>query len=175
MIRERLPEHLAWNGEHPSEAALVALADAQIDLVPESVLVHLETCSACNHALAEIATLSVAAEQALAALPREQVAPASAQVVRLPIPWRALLVAAAVAALGATPALLEAPGAVTSMTTSAVHVAPAMMKAITQLFRAEHGSAWLTLASAILLLVVGFALTRALPTPKRDDFRGASR
>jgi hypothetical protein len=175
MSQVELPEHLAWNGEHASEAALAALADAQIDIVPASVLAHLETCEECNHALAELATLSVAAEGALQAIPREELAPASAQVIRLPIPWRALLVAAAVAALGAAPSMLEVPGEVSTMTTSLVRIAPALVKTLAQLFRAEHRSLWLTLASAVLLLVVGFALTRALPAPNGTRDRGVSR
>jgi hypothetical protein len=175
MSRELLPEHIAWNGEHASEAALVALADAQIDLVPESVVAHLETCPDCNAALAELATLSVSAEAAILSAPRVENAPASAQVLRLPIPWRALLVAAAVAALGAAPAVLEAPGHVSSMTTSFVHIAPALVKVLAQLFRQERASMWLTLVSAVFLLLVGVVLTRALPQPQRVDSRGASR
>jgi hypothetical protein len=177
MNREVLPEHLAWNGEHASEAALVALADAQIDVVPDSVVRHLETCAECNRALAELATLSVSAEAALLSAPGlksgKQEAPASAQVLRLPIPWRALLVAAAVAALGAAPSMLEAPGQVSSTATSLVHIAPALVKALAQLFHESRG--WLTVASAVLLLLVGVVLTRALPQPRRVDSRGASR
>jgi hypothetical protein len=175
MSREILPEHIAWNGEHASEAALVALADAQIDLVPESVVAHLETCAECNRALAELATLSVSTEAAILTAPRVETAPASAQVLRLPIPWRALLVAAAVAALGAAPYVAEAPGQFSSTTTSLVRIVPALVKALAQLFRAQSASMWVTLASAVFLLLVGVALTRALPQPQRVDSRGASR
>jgi hypothetical protein len=178
MSRERqmLPEHLAWNGEHASEAALVALADAQVDIVPDSVARHLETCPECNDLLAELATLSVSAEAAILSAPRvESVPAASAQVLRLPIPWRALVIAAAVAALGAAPALAEAPGRMSSLTTSVVRIAPALVKALAQLFRAQNSSVGLTFASAIFLLMVGVALTRALPQPRRVDSRGASR
>jgi hypothetical protein len=170
MSREVLPEHLAWNGEHASEVALVALADAQIAIVPRSVVLHLETCAECNLALAELAALSISAEAAILSAPRvEATVPVSVR--RLPVPWRAVLVAAAVAALGAAPSLLEAPGRLTSL----VRIAPALFKALAQLFRAEHASSWHSLVSAVFLLLVGVALTRALPLPRRVESPGASR
>jgi hypothetical protein len=142
--------------------------------VPESVVAHLETCAECNQALAAFATLSVSAEAAMLSAPRVEVAPASAKILSLPIPWRALLVAASVAALGAAPSVLEAPGEVSSMTTSLVRIAPTLVKALAQIFRTEHVSVWLTLASAVFLLLVGVAVTRALPVPRRVDYAGVA-
>jgi len=158
-MSDELPEDHAWNGAHASEAAIVMIADAQLHLVPDTVLAHVDTCAECNHAIAEAAMLSVHTGEALAAMASD------AKVVRLAIPWRALLAAAAVALVGALPSLVDAPAELGTTAVSVVRTAPHVAKGLGQLLHADTGSLWVTLVPAVLLLIVGFALTRALPTP----------
>lgn len=163
MKQRKLPEELAWSGEHASEVALVAIGDGQVEIVPAAVLAHVETCVACNRAMAEAVMLSVSTGQALAAMARSESAPA-ASTAHLPVPWRSLLVAAALALVGATPALLDARGGLPSGAASLIKSAPLVLKSIGHLLRADARPLWTTLAPAAFLLLVGFVLTRALPS-----------
>jgi hypothetical protein len=103
--------------------------------------------------------LSVHTGAALAAIPREELAPAS---VRASVPWRWLVAAAVVALLGALPSLVEAPAHLTNVIVSFVRSAPLLAKSATRLLSTD-GAPWLTVVTALVLLAVGFALTRALP------------
>jgi hypothetical protein len=85
--------------------------------------------------------------------------------VRLAIPWRALLAAAAVALVGALPSLVDAPAEIGTTAATVVRSAPQIARGLRHAFEASGGSPWVTLAPAALLLLLGFALTRALPTP----------
>ncbi len=158
MKRTKLPEEIAWCGEHASEIAIVAIADAQADVIPKALLAHVAECAECSHSIAKAADLSVVTQEMLAALPR------SASV-RFRVPWRALLLAALVATLGAVPALLDAGTGQSSAFVSCARSLPVLTKGITHLFRGDARPLWLTLVSAGLLLVAGFALARALPSP----------
>jgi hypothetical protein len=162
MNPKHLPEELAWTGEHASEIAIAAIADAQRGVVPDGVYAHLETCRECNEAVAQAALLSVQAGHALQAMPETALASSP---MRSPLPWRALLAAAAVGLVGAIRALLEAPSSVSSAEVSILHSAPLFAKAFTHLLHSEGAPLWLTLSSAALLVVLGFAVTRALPAP----------
>lgn len=163
MRSKSLPEDLAWSGEHASEIAIVAIADAQTGILPPAVVSHVESCARCSDALAEATMLSIQTGEALAAVPvsARELAPESA---RATLPWRALVAAMFVAALGAVPALLDARG-VSGSAVSLVRSAPIVMKGLRHLAGASGFPLWMTLGSAALLVLVSIALTRALPSP----------
>jgi hypothetical protein len=165
MTSPKLPIEQAWSGAHASEAALVMVADAQVHLVPDAVVAHVEGCADCSRALAEAAMLSVRTGEELLGVPRGELVQERAKVVRLTIPWRALLAAAAVGLVGALPSLVEAPAEIGTAAATVVRSAPQIARGLSHVFEASGSSPWVTLAPAALLLLLGFALTRALPTP----------
>src|SRR4051794_26750402 len=100
MKTKKLAEELAWSGEHASEIAIVALADAQLDLVPDDVANHVERCEECSLALADATMLSMATADALAQMPER--APVSDGLrTRAPLPWRMIIAALGLATVGA--------------------------------------------------------------------------
>jgi hypothetical protein len=161
--KKQLPEELVWSGEHASEIAIVALADAQLALVPDDVSRHVETCEVCSLALADATMLSLATADALHAMPEpERVSDGGRS--RAPLPWRMLGVAMGLATFGLVPALLDARG-LSGSAVSLVRSAPIVMKGLRQAAQSSGFPLWMTLGSALLLVVVSVALTRALPSP----------
>ena len=163
MKGKELSEELAWSGEHASEIAIVALADAQVDIVPDAVANHVEACESCALALADATMLSMATADALQMMPEpERVSEPGAE--RLPLPWRMLAAALGLATVGAVPALLDARG-FSGSALSVVRSAPVVMRSLRQAAQSAGFPLWLTLGSAALLLVLSVALTRALLSP----------
>jgi len=161
--KKQLSEELAWSGEHASEIAIVALADAQDGLVPDDVCRHVETCEVCSMELADATLLSMATADALHAMPEPERVSDGGRF-RTPLPWRMLGVAFALATGGLVPALLDARG-LSGSAVSIVRSAPIVMKSLRQAAQSSGFPLWATLGSALLLLVVSVALTRALPSP----------
>lgn len=161
--KKQLSEELAWSGEHASEIAIVSLADAQMDLVPDAVVRHVETCESCTLALADATMLSMATADALAKMPDP--APVSDGLrTRAPMPWRMMLAALGLAAAGAVPALADARG-LSGSAVSLVRSTPVLMKSLRQAAQAGGMPLWVTLSAAVLLLACSALLTRALPSP----------
>ena len=158
-----LSEELAWSGEHASEVAIVALADAQTELLPADVVLHVETCAHCCEALAEAALLSLQTADALTAMPQSERASHTALGAR-GVPWRMLLAALGVAGAGAVPALLDARG-LSGSAVSMVRSAPLVMRGVRHAVQSAGLPLWMTLGSAALLIVISVVLTRALPSP----------
>ena len=161
MSTQKLPETLAWTGEHASELAICAIADAQVSMIPDAVLAHCEMCAECNGAIATAALLSMATGEALAEVPRASLAPASMDV--RPIPWRALAIAAVVAIVCGVPSLVEATREAPTAAAAFFQGASIVVKGVGHLLRADAVPMWATLGPALLLMAVAFALTRALP------------
>ena len=88
-------ERTASGEEHPSDVAIVLVADGAHGLVPPEVLVHLEGCASCAVRVAEALELSLRADVAL----RE----AQPRAVAHPFPTRLFLAAIALAAVGMVP------------------------------------------------------------------------
>ncbi len=162
MKPKKLSEELAWSGEHASEIAIVALADAQ-DIVPEAVSQHVEACEECALALADATMLSMATAEAMHEMPAPQRV-SDGGIARAPIPWRMILAALGLATVGAVPTLLDTHG-LSGSAVSLVKSAPIVMKGLRQAAQSSGLPIWMTLGSALLLIVVSFALTRALPSP----------
>lgn len=90
-----------WIDDHLSDAALGALADGQIGVVPDDACSHAETRPSCSERLAVIATSALEIDHAMARL----VADRLRQSRRFPF---ALVVAAlALAGIGAAPSLAD--------------------------------------------------------------------
>ena len=66
-----LPDDLVWAaGGHASDVVLTAMADGQVDIVPPTVLAHVDGCRACTTHLGNAALLSLHAGREMALLPR---------------------------------------------------------------------------------------------------------
>ncbi|MET0384375.1 MAG: hypothetical protein ABW321_00375 [Polyangiales bacterium] len=66
----KLATALVWDAEgHLAEPALHAVADAEIELLPEAALTHLEGCAHCSQRVGDVAMLALEVDVALATLP----------------------------------------------------------------------------------------------------------
>ena len=159
-----LPEDILWaEGGHASDIVLTAMADGQVDIVPNSVLAHVDQCRACTTHLGNAALLSLHAGREIAIVARE--AESSA---RAPLPRLAIFLGLAFAVLGLLPTFADSPSALGSARTFATHDVPLLVSGLGTLGRRlmEPGSSSalvITYGAATLLVVMAFALVRLLP------------
>jgi hypothetical protein len=100
----KLPLDLVWDEDgHADEVALAAIADGELDLLPDNAIAHVGACDVCTSRLGEQAWLSVETGALLGEAGRvRQSEPALRKLPTLP-----LAAALLVALLGAVPSLLE--------------------------------------------------------------------
>jgi hypothetical protein len=84
---DQLPAHLLWNGHHPSELALSALADGERAVVGDPVWAHVASCPTCMDQLSELALITADLQSLVASAAIRTPAPA---------PWAAVAVVAVV-------------------------------------------------------------------------------
>src|SRR4051812_23839877 len=78
-VDQKLDSSLVWDHEHLAETALQALADGELDLLPETAVMHVAACAHCDQRLAAVALQAVELAGALAApAPAAAAAPVSA-------------------------------------------------------------------------------------------------
>lgn len=160
---DMLPDDLLWaEGGHASDVVLTAVADGQLDIVPQTVRAHLEACPACTRHLGNAALLSLHAGRELAILASEGDAAA-----RAPLPRLAIALGLAVAALGLLPSLLD-PSSFHSAKAFATHDLPMLASGFGTLARrlldpSSPVALVLTYGVAALLVFMALALVRLLP------------
>jgi hypothetical protein len=161
---EFLPDELLWaDGGHASDVVLTAMADGQVDIVPNSVIAHVDGCRACTTHLGNAALLSLHTGREIAMVAR--VADAGA---RAPLPRLAIVLGLVVAALGLVPRLSDGTSAVGNVKTFATHDVPLLLTGLSTLGRRllEPGSPiglGLTYGAAALLVIMALTLVRLLP------------
>jgi hypothetical protein len=157
-----------WRDDgHVDDVALAAIADAELDIVPDQAVRHVGACDACTARLGEQALLSLSTSEALSLLePAAQHAPA-----RQPIPVPAILVALTLAALGAMPAMIKLVGGIASAPELALRgfllssrAGAALIRAVAGAEAATWAVAWA--AATAVLLVLGALIARAAPARK---------
>lgn len=162
---------------HISDLAATVAADGQDHLLPSVVLEHLAECESCMTRVGEAAMLSIDAGEELVQFHREAKAvqglPAA---VRPPLPVRALLAALLLAALGALPALSNAPQRIAQLWSAVMAVAPHIVRGGLALARAGSDAVgpalWVaSVLSVLVLFLTGLAIARALP---RSSLVGAA-
>ncbi len=159
-----LPDDLLWaDGGHASDIVLTALADGQIDIVPPSVLAHVERCTSCTTHLGNAALLSLHTHREIGAM--KSAAVAAAEVARRPLPRVAIVLGLLVAIAGMVPSFSTDAA---EAKTFATHELPVILRGLETLGRRalEPGSSFglvLTYGSAAALVVMALALVRLLP------------
>ncbi len=154
---------------HISDLAATVAADGQDHLLPAVVLEHLAECESCMKRVGDAAMLSLDAGQVLVQWHDEaRAGQVVAQAVRPPLPVRALLVALVLAAVGALPALSNAPLRIARLWSGLVAAAPPVVRAAAAIARAGSDaigpSLWLaSLLSIVVLFLAGLAIARTLP------------
>jgi hypothetical protein len=142
---------------HLSEIGAGALADGQDALIPADLLAHAASCPECQLRLGQQALQVELVHRALGADP----APALASTRAPALPWRSLLIAAALAALGAAPTLLAPETAASARTL--LRMAPALLLALGRALQEPDMTtrmATMSWAGALVLALVGAALAR---------------
>ena len=154
MIRQdALNDEIVWDeGGHLSEIAKCALADGQDAILPPAALEHFARCHACIESVGEAALFSAELTAALG----------EAAVAHRAAPWIPIAAALAIAALSAFPAL---GGARASLSAAGLFLSHALRMLGRALFDvAVHGLApTFYLASTLVLLAMGFTVTRLVP------------
>lgn len=160
---ELLPEELVWDETgHITELAATAIADGEVHLLPQAATAHLDACERCLRATGEAALLSVKSAEWLGSPERRPQAKEATR--RAPLPWAAIAAALAIAALGALPSLLHVPHGLIDAARVMGSIAPAAARgAKIAAFDSPFAPA-LSYAAAALLLVVGLAIVRQIPT-----------
>ena len=159
MSHEHLPDELLWaDGGHASDIVLTAIADGQLEIVPQNARAHVESCTACMQHLGNAALLSLHAGRQLAARAQYD---ASLADKRMPLPRLAIALGLAVALVGLLPELgpLRA-----FLTTDAPLIARGAGTVGRSLVEGNAGAGLvLTYGTAALLVAMGFVLVRLLP------------
>jgi hypothetical protein len=148
-----LEEDLVWDDTgHLSEIAKSALADGQDAILSSRALSHFAQCHACIESVGEAALLSVELGAALR----------GARAPRRFAPWIPIGAALAIAALSAIPMLSVARLWLSTTGSFVVRVPRILGRAAVEV--AAHGFApTFYLASTLVLLAMGFAVTRLMP------------
>ncbi len=165
-MTQKLPDELVWDqGGHLSEIALTSIADGQESILPEAAAAHFGSCSACMQSMGNAALLSTR----VAGLIAETSATASAaqpsgQVATFPIPVSAIAAAVLLAAVGALPSITDLPMWISEASFLFTRTIPLFFRSGIALVRSSGSlSPAVSYACAALLLMAGFAVTRAVP------------
>lgn len=150
-----------WDADgHLMDAAIIALADGQDEILPNACTQHALDCESCAHRVGEAAMLAARVGDAL-----RSVTPAPARA-RLP---RALLaVALLLAAVGALPSLPDVSGRAILFFTALPRLAPLLIESSLNLSRVvREGPVGAALSGSVFLLLsfVGFFVARASRRP----------
>jgi hypothetical protein len=159
-MTQKLPNELVWDqGGHLSEIALTSLADGQESILPEAAAAHFASCSACMQSMGNAALLSTRVAGLLA-----EGAKATEQVPAFPIPVSAIAAAVLLAAVGALPAITDLPMWISEASFLFTRTIPLFFRSGIALVRSSGSlSPAVSYACAALLLMAGFAVTRAVP------------
>lgn len=165
---QTLPLELVWQDDgHASEVALAAIADGEVELVPDQVASHVGACDACTARLGEQALLSLSTGEALAE------AGLTAAPARRPLPVLAIALALCVAALGAAPAVVQLLGGIAGAPEVALRGVLLTTRAGSTLIRAlasADSSLWAVAwtAASVVLVSLGLLVARASRRQQRS-------
>jgi hypothetical protein len=157
----QLESSLVWDQDgHLAEAALGALVDGELDLVPEQAVAHAAGCRSCEQRLGRAALLAVEIAETIA---NRRFGVATA---RRPLPVAALVVALGVALVGLLPALWGATARLALIPMLVGRAAPVLARGLTRVLGEASGSgAFVVVAwgAAALLVMGGVVIARRAP------------
>jgi len=176
----KLEAALVWDGAgHLAEAAIAALVDGELGLLPDEAVGHAGECPLCAERVGQAALLAVDIDIALEARRRAARAlapvPANAVHVRRPLPWVALAAAFVIAIAGQVPALRELPAVMVRLPSVVLHALPVYARALALAMGQAHSSGLLLktwFATATLLIIAGSLVARL--APRSMSYRRAS-
>ncbi|HMR07238.1 MAG TPA: hypothetical protein PKA88_15750 [Polyangiaceae bacterium] len=173
MTEHGLEPELVWQSDgHLSEEALVALADAELDLLPESAQLHAGDCEACAERLGEMALLSARAHEAFTALADAPVAAPAP--VRFPV--FSVILAVLLAAVGLLPTLRDSLRELMSLPAAALQGLLVLSKSAGVLMRhGFEGPVWIAAwcGAFVLLALAGLVISRV--APRQLAWKGVTR
>lgn len=185
---EALSLELLWGEEgHASELAITLMADEEVGALPGVLTAHVDQCAACTDRLADAVVLSLSVETELraAGLMVAGAAATARDWDRAPMPHVALeslrfpvaavALGVVVAALGASPVLLQAP-TLPLLVSQVVSKVPVLLRAVrvmSPVFAEQVGTALMlaSLFAVALFLTGGWLVSRAVRAP-RDFAKG---
>jgi len=157
----QLDSSLVWDqGGHLAEAALTALADGELDLLPEQAVAHAVGCRLCDERLGRAALLAVDIAETLA---NRRLGIVS---VRRPLPAAAFAGALAIALVGLVPALSGVVAKLARIPTLVAHATPVLARGLTRAVGDASGSGTFLVvgwATAALLVLAGVMIARRAP------------
>ena len=165
-VDQKLDSSLVWDREHLGETALQALADGELDLLPEAAVKHVGACRHCDQRLAIVALQAVDVATLLAArVPGSAPAPAPVRS-RRPFPLPAFVVALAVVVTGLLDQLDRALDGLTRLPSLVAHASPVLLRGLKVAFGGATASPAIAAASWVagpLLVLVGVLIARVAP------------
>lgn len=179
---EMLPAELLWEDDgHLTEVALGAIADGEDALVSPKAVLHLDDCDRCLSALGVMARRAEIVAEVVASSAQHE-APASLVAVSgkraaMRSPRFAIASGLVVAVLGALPILARFPSFVSLVTFVFTRGLPVLMHMAAELWVSVDSrvAGLLPLAAALVLVVTGTMVARALPRISMDvERQGAS-
>jgi hypothetical protein len=169
-VDQKLDATFVWDqAGHLTEAALHALADGELALLPEQALVHSAGCRQCEQRLGTIALLAVEIGSALAKHRPELVS------VRRPLPVAAFVAALAIAVLGVVTQLGGMAAQVMRLPILIAHASPVLARGIALAVGGTSGRVGFAVAgwvAAALLVLVGVLIARRVP--QRLNLKGSA-
>ncbi|MEO6419341.1 MAG: hypothetical protein ABIP39_08055 [Polyangiaceae bacterium] len=162
-MTQKLPDEIVWDeGGHLSEIALTSIADGQEAILPEAAGAHFASCSVCMQSMGNAALLSTRVAGLLAE--GASAAQATAEAPVFPIPVSAIAAAVLLAAVGALPSITDLPMWISEASFLFTRTIPLFFRSGIALVRSSGSlSPAVSYACAALLLMAGFAITRAVP------------
>jgi hypothetical protein len=172
---EQLPAELLWEDDgHLSDVVITALGDAQDAIVPAAGHAHLASCDKCMGRVGEAAMLSMdTGEELRNAVGRTEVAPMSLaddsrRRMAMRPPRFAIAAALGIAAIGCIPFALHASSSLGGVWFAITHGLPTLLHTAAHLFAsapAQRAAIVLPVVSAMVLVMAGVLVARALPRP----------
>jgi hypothetical protein len=172
-LEPKLDETLVWDESgHLADTAVSALADGELELLPDPALQHADTCSECADRVGAVALLALEVAEVLGAVEQRlpvttsQVVPARtlAAARRRPLPLAPLMIALVVAFIAILPSLNALAPKLIRMQAFSALALPLVAQLIAHVLTRAIQSGllvWVALLSAGLLLLGGTAIARA--------------
>lgn len=163
-----LEPELVWQDDgHLTDVAVTALADGQVELLPESARSHAMVCGGCAERIGAAALMSLDAGQALEEAAGELgLVPAAPIKARQPLPIAAIAAALVLALLGVVPSLpilrsllVQTPGLLLQSIPAVVHSAAVVLESAAN--PVELAVLWC--AVAVMLMAAGLVVARLAP------------
>ncbi|HEY3595392.1 MAG TPA: hypothetical protein VGL13_16005 [Polyangiaceae bacterium] len=167
----KLEPSLVWgDGGHLADAAVTAMIDGELALLPVEAVTHADACASCADRIGRAALLALQMADVLHARAAIEEAPQRVGLERRPLPLGALAAALAIAVIGMVPSLRGMLGLVARVAALLVHGLPVYARAFALAMSHAETRGMLVqlwMVAMAVLLLGGLCVARLVPRPMR--------